>query len=299
MGTRPRVFVTRRVPSSVRVELEASFELDVHDSELPPPREDLLARVAGCDGLVTMLTDRVDAELLDAAGPQLRIVANYAAGLDNVDAEECARRGIVVTNTPDVLTDGTAEMTIALMLTLTRRVAEGDRFVRRREPWLWAPTFMLGRGLRGLTLGIVGYGRIGQAVAQLAEAHGMQVVHAGELPLDELAAVADVVSLHVPLTPETRHLIGAPELALMKPTAYLVNTSRGPVVDEEALARALAAGEIAGAALDVFEREPDIEAALLTLDNVILVPHVASATHAAREAMGMLCVEALRNVLLP
>jgi glyoxylate reductase len=291
------VFVTRRVPEPVRDELQELFELDVHDEELPPEREELLARSAGCDGLLTMLTDSVDAELLDAAGAQLRIVANYAVGLDNVDLEECARRGITVSNTPDVLTDATAEMTIALMLALTRRVAEGDRFLRRRETWQWAPTFMLGQGLAGLTLGIVGYGRIGQAVAQLARAHEMTVVHAGELVLDELLATADVVSLHIPLTSETHHLIGESELALMKPTAYLVNTSRGPVVDEAALARALADGRIAGAALDVFEREPEVEPTLLELDNVVLTPHIASATHEAREAMGMLCVKSLREVL--
>jgi glyoxylate reductase len=293
---RPRVFVTRRVPERVREELEQSFTLDVHDEELPPPRDELLSRAAGCDGLVTMLTDRVDAELLDAAGPQLRVVANYAVGLDNVDLEECERRGIAVSNTPDVLTDATAEMTIALMLALTRRVADGDRFLRRGETWQWAPTFMLGRGLRGLTLGIVGHGRIGQAVARLAEAHGMNVVHS--IPLEELLATADVVSLHVPLTDETRHLIGERELRLMKPTAYLVNTSRGPVVDEAALAQALAQSHIAGAALDVFEREPEVEPALLDMDNIVLVPHLASATHEAREAMGMLCVKALRETLL-
>ena len=284
------------MPERVHAELEHSFAVDIHDEELPPRRGELLARVAGCDGLVTMLTDRVDVELLDAAGPQLRVVANYAVGLDNVDADECARRGIVVTNTPDVLTEATAEMTIALMLALTRRVVEGDRFVRRREKWLWAPTFMLGRGLRGLTLGIVGFGRIGQAVARLAEAHGMTVLHS--IPLDELLATANVVSLHCPLTQETHHLIGERELALMKPSAYLVNTSRGPVVDEGALARALAGGQIAGAALDVFEREPEVEEALLAVNNVILVPHLASATAEAREAMGMLCVEALRAALL-
>ena len=291
-----RVFVTRRVPEPVRKELELSFALDVHDSELPPPREELLARAAGCDGLVTMLTDRVDAELLDAAGPQLRVVANYAVGLDNVDLAECEGRGIVVSNTPEVLTDATAEMTIALMLALTRRVTEGDRFLRRRETWQWAPTFMLGRGVRGLTLGVVGHGRIGRAVGRLAVAHGMRVVHS--LPLDKLLAEADVVSLHVPLTDDTRHLIGERELALMKPTAYLVNTSRGPVVDEAALTRALAKGRIAGAALDVFEREPTVEPRLLELENVVVVPHLASATHEAREAMGMLCVDALRRALL-
>jgi glyoxylate reductase len=294
----PRVFVTRRVPQRVRSELERSFSLDVHDSELPPPREDLLARAGGCDGLVTMLTDRVDAELLDAAGPQLRIVANYAVGLDNVDLDECSRRGIAVTNTPDVLTEATAEMTVALMLALARRVAEGERFLRRREPWRWAPTFMLGRGLPGLTLGIVGYGRIGRAVARLAEAHGMRVVHTGELAIGELLATADVVSLHVPLKPETRHLIGRPELERMKPTAYLVNTSRGAVVDEQALAEALTEHRIAGAALDVFEHEPEIEEPLLGMENVVLVPHLASGTLEAREAMGMLCVDALRKALL-
>ena len=281
----------------MREELERSFEVDIHEDELPPARENLLARSAGCDGLVTMLTDRVDAELLETAGPQLRIVANYAVGLDNVDLDECERRGITVSNTPDVLTDATAEMTITLMLALMRRVAEGDRFLRRGEAWQWAPTFMLGRGLAGLTLGIVGFGRIGQAVAQLARAHGMNVVHS--LPVDELLATADVVSVHVPLTDDTRHLIGERELGLMKPTAYLVNTSRGAVVDEAALAAALAERRIAGAALDVFEREPEVTEALLRLDNVVLVPHIASATHAAREAMGMLCVKALREVLAP
>jgi glyoxylate reductase len=296
---RPRVFVTRRVPESVREELERSFAVDVHDDELPPGREELLVRAAGCDGLLTMLTDDVDAELLDAAGPQLRIVANYAVGLDNVELEECERRGIAVSNTPDVLTDATAGMTIALMLALTRRVAEGDRFLRRRETWQWAPTFMLGRGLAGLMLGIVGFGRIGQAVGQLGRAHGMHVVHAGEFPLDDLVEMADILTLHVPLNAETHHLVGAPELRLMKPTAYLVNTSRGPVVDEGALADALAEGRIAGAALDVFEREPDVEERLLALENVVLTPHIASATHEAREAMGMLCVRALREALLP
>ena len=298
MEDRPRVFVTRRVPEAVRVELERSFALDLHDSEWPPSREELLARVERAAGLVTMLTDWVDAELLDAAGPQLRIVANYAVGLDNVDIDACRARDIVVTHTPDVLTEATAELTMALILAVARRVAEGDRLVRRRQPWQWAPTFMLGRGLRGLTIGIVGFGRIGSAVARLAEAYGTEVMHTGRLGLDELLPAADVLTLHVPLTSETHHLIGEHELAQMKPTAYLVNTSRGPVVDEAALARALAEGRIAGAALDVYEHEPDVEETLLELDNVVLTPHIASATHAAREAMGRACVEALRAVLL-
>jgi glyoxylate reductase len=208
---------------------------------------------------------------------------------------------VIVSNTPDVLTQATAELTVALLLALVRRVAEGDRLVRRREDWIWAPNMMLGRGLAGLTLGLVGHGRIGQAVERLAEAHGMDVVHSsrtGGLPLDELLAAADAVSLHVPLSAETHHLIGERALGLMKPTAVLVNTSRGPIVDEAALARALADKRIAGAALDVFEREPDVTEELLALENVVLTPHLGSATLKTREAMGMLCVQALRAVLL-
>jgi glyoxylate reductase len=298
---RPRVFASRRFPERVARELERSFEVDLHDSEWPPERDQLLRRVAGRDGLMLMLTDRVDDELLDAAGPQLRIVANYAVGLDNIDLEACRRRGVVVSNTPDVLTVATAELAVALMLALLRRVAEGDRLIRRGERWIWAPNLMLGRGLTSLILGLVGHGRIGQAVGRMAAAHSMEVVHtsrSGGLPLDELLATADVVSLHLPLSAETRHLIDEAALDRMKPTAVLVNTSRGPIVDEAALAAALAAGRIAGAALDVFEHEPDVHPGLLRLENVVLVPHLGSATQETREAMGMLCVEALRAVLL-
>jgi glyoxylate reductase len=208
---------------------------------------------------------------------------------------------VIVSNTPDVLTTATAELTMALLLALVRRVAEGDRLIRRRERWIWGPNMMLGRGLAGLVIGLIGYGRIGQEVGRLAQAHGMRRLHStrsGGIPLDELLAAADVVSLHVPLSDATRHLIDARALSLMKPTALLVNTSRGQVVDEAALARALAEGRIAGAALDVFEREPEVTEELLHLDNVVLVPHVGSATVETREAMGMLCVEALRAVLL-
>jgi glyoxylate reductase len=248
-----------------------------------------------------MLTDRVDDELLDAAGPQLRVVANYAVGIDNVDLDACRRRGVVVANTPDVLTEATAELTIALVLALLRRVAEGDRWIRRGERWIWAPNLLLGRSLAGLTLGLVGYGRIAQAVERLARAHGLETMHSSRrsgLPLAELLATADVVSLHLPLTAETRHLIDATALERMKPTAVLVNTSRGPIVDEAALVDALRAGRLAGAALDVFEHEPEVHPGLLALENVVLVPHLGSATHETREAMGMLCVEALRAVLL-
>ena len=305
---RPRVVVTRRVPGDVRDTLEESFDVRFHDSLRPLARAELLALVAGADGLVTMLTDRVDDELLDAAGPQLRVVANYAVGLDNVDLDAAQGRGIVVANTPDVLTVDTAQLTLALLLALARRVAEGDRFLRAGEEWAWAPTFMLGTSLDGRTLGIVGLGRIGKEVARLAEAFGMSVVHTGgrapegssyeAVELGELLRSADVVSLHCPLTPETRHLIDEAALEAMQPHALLVNTARGPVVDERALVRALERGAIAGAALDVFEDEPEIFPPLLRLPNVVLTPHLASATAETRSAMGRLCVEALRAVLL-
>jgi glyoxylate reductase len=297
----PSVFASRRFPERVRMELERSFQLDLYDSEWPSARDELLRRAAGKDGLMLMLTDRVDDELLDAVGPQLRVVANYAVGVDNVDLEACRRRGVVVSNTPDVLTEAVAELTIGLVLTLLRRIAEGDRLIRRRERWIWAPNLMLGRGLASLVLGLVGYGRIARAVERLAVTHGLRVIHAsrsGGVPLDELLAESDVVSLHVPLSGETHHLIDAAALGRMKPTAVLVNTSRGPVVDEDALVAAIAAGRIAGAALDVFEHEPEVHAGLLELENVLLVPHLGSATDETREAMGMLCVEALRAVLL-
>jgi glyoxylate reductase len=287
---KPQVFLTRRVPDPVVSRLEASFALS--------------DEIAGSAGLVTIPADAVGAELFDAAGPSLRIVANFGVGYDSVELAEATRRGIVVSNTPDVLTEATAELTVALMLALLRRVVEGDRLVRRRDEWALAPTFMLGEGLAGKTLGIVGLGRIGREVARLAEAFGMRVVHTrgsgpyGELPLDRLLAEADVVSLHVPLTPETRHLIGAPELGLMRPSAVLVNVSRGPVVDEAALVDALVEGRIAGAALDVYEHEPEVSAGLLGLENVVLSPHLGSSTHVAREAMGMLCADALEAVLL-
>jgi glyoxylate reductase len=265
--------------------------------------------VRGCDGLLVTLSDLVDDELLDAAGPQLRIVATFAVGVDNVDVEAAARRGVVVANTPGVLTAATAELTLALLLALVRRVAEGDRLIRRRERWIAAPTAFLGTGLAGKTLGLVGLGRIGSQVARLGEAFGMEVVYTNRsgarpgvpwpwLALPELLARVDVVSLHAPLNEETRHLVGRAQLAAMNPTAVLVNTARGPLVDESALAEALAAGEIAGAALDVFEREPEVTEALLELENVVLTPHLGSATEEARTAMGMLCVEALTAVLL-
>lgn len=307
-ATTPRVFVSRRVPDSVRRRLEGTFDLSYHDSQSPLPRADLLARVAGADGIVTTLTEKADAELLDAAGPQLQVVANYAVGFDNVDVDAASDRNVLVSNTPDVLTEATAEFAIALILSLTRRVTGGDRFLRRREEWIWAPTMMLGTSPRDRLLGIVGFGRIGREVARLGAALGMRVVFSDvadirsdeyeQVPLQRLLETADVVSLHSPLSPQTRHLIGERELAAMRSDAFLVNTSRGPVVDEQALVGALRSGEIAGAAIDVFEEEPKVPDALLEMDNVVVTPHLASATHTTREDMGMLCHDALSAVLL-
>jgi len=254
--------------------------------------------VAGADAVVTTLLDRVDEAFLDAAGDGLRVVANVAVGYDNVDVPACAARDVAVTNTPDVLTDATADLALALILAVTRRMGEGERRIRSGVPWAWAMDFMLGRGLQGRTLGVVGYGAIGRAVAGRARAFGMEVVYtrrSGDgVPLEELLARAHVVSLHVPLSDATRHLIDADALAAMRPDAYLVNTARGPVVDEAALAVALRDGVIAGAGLDVYEDEPAVHPELLELENVVLVPHLGSATIETRTAMAEL---AARNAL--
>jgi glyoxylate reductase len=281
----PRVHVTAAVPREVEEALSASFELAPSST--------------GASGIVTMLDVRVDGDYLDAAGPELAIVANYAVGVNNVDLDAARRRGVVVSNTPDVLTRSTAELAISLMLSLMRRVTEGDRFVRRCEPWQFSLEFMLGESLDGKQLLIVGPGRIGRETARLAEAFGAQASFAGRGDdLREALGGADVVSVHTPLAPATTHLIGRGELEAMKPTAVLVNTSRGPVVDEAALVTALRDGTIAGAALDVYEREPEVTEGLLAFENVVLAPHLGSATRSTRIAMGMLCVDALRAVLL-
>jgi glyoxylate reductase len=282
---RPRVHLSETVPLEIEQELAADFEL------VPSP--------LGADGIVAMLTVAVDDAYLEAAGPQLRIVANYAAGVNNVDLEAARRRGIVVSNTPDVLTGATAELALTLMLSLLRRVTEGDRFVRRREPWRFSLEFMLGERLEGKTVLIVGAGRIGRETGRLVEAFGAKAVYASrDADLDALLPHADVVSLHVPLTAETRHLLDARRLRLLRPTAVVINTARGPVVDEAALAEAVRDGVVAGAGLDVYEREPEVCEALLGLENVVLAPHLGSATRETRVAMGMLCVTALRAVLL-
>ncbi|MEV4318336.1 D-glycerate dehydrogenase [Actinocrispum sp. NPDC049592] len=291
-----KILVTRLM---VDAAMRALDGVDVDLWEGPPeamPREEFLKRAKGKDGLLTMLSDRVDAELLDAAGPQLKIVANHAVGYDNVDVEECVRRGVMVANTPDVLTEATADLAWALILACTRRIAEGDRFLRAETPWIWGPRMMLGYELYGKTLGIVGFGRIGQATARRATGFGMRVIHhsrRGGVAFEELVAESDVISVHAPLTPETRHLFNATVFRAMKPTAVLVNTARGPLVDEAALAEALRAKEIFAAGLDVFEREPAVHPGLLGLDNVTIVPHLGSATEETRAAMGLFAVENL------
>ena len=344
MPPRPSVLVTRRIPSAVLDLLRQRFDVERYEGPGEMPREQLLASVPGVDGLVAVLTDRIDAELLDRA-TRLRVVANIAVGYDNIDVDACRQRGVVATNTPDVLTEAVADFTVGLMLALTRRIVEGDRLIRRNGWKGWALDFMLGSELRDKQLGIVGFGRIGRAVAKRADAFGMRIAYARRLEppaaaradvpepalvaaspsvvglanalpsmneapsagpppdagtppvpmlLDALLATSDVVSLHVPYNPGTHHLIDRIRLARMKRNAVLINTSRGPVVDEAALAWALREPVIAGAALDVFENEPQVEAALLALENVVLVPHLGSATRETRTAMAEL---AARNVI--
>jgi glyoxylate reductase len=297
----PIFAVTAALPGRAPQMLAAAGEVRSRADTERLERGELLKLVAGVDVAVTMLYDRVDDELLDAAGPGLRGICNVAVGFDNVDLAACARRGIVVTNTPGVLDDATADIAFGLILAATRRLGEGERLIRAGKPWEWGMGFMLGHDLRGARLGIVGLGGIGSRVAHRARAFGMEIAYssrnesphaadleATRLDLDELLATSDVVSLHTPLTPATRHLIAARELALMKPTATLVNTARGAVVDEAALAEALRDGVITAAGLDVFENEPQVHPGLLELENVVLVPHLGSATVETRAAMAEL-----------
>ncbi len=303
---KPSVLVTRRLPSSVIARLEDAYDLDVHTGTTAIPRQELLARVVGKHALVCLLTDPIDAAVLDAAGPSLKVVANVAVGYNNIDVAACRERGVVVCNTPDVLTNACADFTWALILAVTRRLGEGERQLRAGQWTGWALDHLLGMELRGKQLGLVGLGRISRAVAAKAPAFGMAVAYtsrsatlegATAMPLDRLLATSDVVSLHVPLTPATTHLIDQKALTKMRRSAYLVNTARGPVVDEGALAWALRERLIAGAALDVYEKEPVVHPDLLTLENVLLIPHLASATTETRTAMADLAVSNALAVL--
>ena len=305
-----RIVVTGRVPEPALDVLREAGELDAHTQETALSVEELHAAIAGADAVVTLLNDRVDEAFLDAAGPQPRVVANVAVGYNNIDVAACAARGVLVTNTPGVLTDATADIAMALILMVTRRLGEGERVIRSQVGWRWHMHYMLGTGLQGKTLGIVGLGQIGTATARRARAFGMAIAYSGRrradeaveaelearfVDFDELLATSDVVSLHCPLTPETTHLITAARLRQMRSDAFLVNTTRGPVVDEGALAEALASGVIAGAGLDVFEHEPEVHPGLLELENAVLIPHLGSATIEGREASGEKVIAVMLN----
>jgi len=307
-----RVVVTGRVPEPALEKLRAEHEVDAWEGSDSISRQELLRRVAGADAIVSLLTERIDAELLDAAGPQLKVVANVAVGYDNIDVPACTERGIIATNTPGVLTEATADIAFGLILMATRRLGEGERLIRSGQAWKWGMFFLLGSSLQGKTLGVVGMGGIGQATARRAKAFGMEIVYqsrseidpaiaaelgARRVDLDELLTISDVVSLHCPYGPATHHLIGAEQLATMKKSAYLVNTARGPIIDEAALALALREEQIAGAGLDVFEQEPKVHPWLLELENVTLVPHLGSATVETRTAMAVLAADNTLAVL--
>ena len=310
MSNGPRVFVARVIPEEGLNRIREAAHVDLWEDELPPPRDELLRRVAGAEGLLSLLTDTVDAALLDAAGPQLRVVSNYAVGFDNIDVEECTRRRIPAGNTPGVLTETTADLAFALLMGAARRVDEGSRYVRADRWQTWGPMLLTGVDIHGATLGIVGFGRIGREMAKRGAGFGMKILyqdvqraspedeaaHGGArfVELDELLAEADFVTLHTNLTDETRHLIDADALRRMKRTAVLVNTSRGPVVDQAALHDALRDGEIFAAGLDVTDPEPMRgDDPLLTLENCLVVPHIASASRTTRARMAEMAADNL------
>lgn len=308
-----RVVVTRKIPEAGLRMLEGKFDLHVSPHDRVMKREELLHFVKGADGILALLTDKIDAAVLKAAGKQLRIVANYAVGFDNIDLPAAKKQKVTITNTPGVLTESVAEHAFALMMSVARRIVESDAYLRRGKFRGWEPELLLGRELAGKTLGILGLGRIGSRVAEIgALGYGMKVMYydrgqknrdldqrigSEAVTIRKLLTTADFVSIHVPLTPQTRHLIGKRELETMKKTAILINTARGPIVDEAALAAALNADVIWGAGLDVFEFEPAITAALKKLRNVIMTPHTASGTSEARDAMAVLSAKNIIAVL--
>ncbi|MFC3453909.1 2-hydroxyacid dehydrogenase [Amycolatopsis speibonae] len=306
------IAVTRWIPDEALKVLAEAGEVKLSRADRPLTPDELREFVQGASAIVGMLHDRIDGAVADAAGPDLKVVANVAVGYDNVDVAALTGRGITVTNTPGVLTDATADLAFGLILAVTRRLGEGERLLRSGTPWSFHLGFLLGASLQDKTLGIVGLGQIGQAVARRALGFGMRIVYSGRsraaedvektlgakyVPFEELLESSDVLSLHCPLTPETRHLIDADALRSMKPGAYLINTTRGPVVHEAALADALEAGEIAGAGLDVFEAEPEVEPRLLDRENVVLTPHLGSATVETRTAMAVLAAENVASVI--
>jgi glyoxylate reductase len=306
----PKVYVTRIIPEGGLRLVREACDAEIWEGETPPPRKVLLEKVRGVDGLLSLLTDRIDGELMDAAGPQLKVISNYAVGYNNIDVEAATARGIAVGNTPGVLTDTTADMAFTLLMAAARRVIEGVDYVRAGKWRTWGPTLLLGRDIHHATLGIIGFGRIGRTVAKRAQGFEMKVLFydplvdaddpeaqelgAKSVDLDTLLARADFVTVHVPLMDETHHMISTDALHKMKSTAILINTSRGPVVDPDALYQALKEGEIAYAALDVSEPEPiNIDSPLLSLPNCVIVPHIASASIATRTRMAEIAAQNL------
>jgi glyoxylate reductase len=311
--TQPRIVVAGRIPDAGLDVLRPHGNVWGWKHDDPIEIDELYERIAGADAVLTLLTTKVDRAFLDAAGPQLKVVSNVAVGYNNIDVAECRERGVVATNTPGVLTDATADIAMALILMVTRRLGEGERIVRSNQPWQWGMFMLLGTGLQGRRLGIVGMGAIGQALARRAAAFGMTVAYsnrravgpdvetafgAERLSLDELLGTSDVVSINCPYSSETHHLIGPEQFELMRSSAYLINTARGPIVDESALVHALRSGAIAGAGLDVYEHEPQLEPGLDELDNAVLVPHLGSATVETRAAMASLAARNAVAVLI-
>ncbi|HMK65545.1 MAG TPA: D-glycerate dehydrogenase [Thermodesulfobacteriota bacterium] len=305
---KPKIFVTRRLPERAMTFLDENFSVTCNPFDRVLTRQELLDGVIGQDGLLPLLTDRIDSEVMDKAGPQLKIIANYAVGFNNIDIPAATARKIPVTNTPGVLTDTTADLTMALLLAVARRIAESDVYTRAGKYEGWAPLLYVGTDVHHKTLGLMGFGRIGIAVAKRALGFDMKILYHDEGPVDPetaqqfgahgvdretLLRESDFISLHVPLTPGTHHLMGAKEFSLMKSSAFIINTSRGEVIDEQALADALEKKEIAGAALDVYEKEPEIVPALKTMPNVILLPHIGSASLETRTKMGLMAAENL------
>jgi lactate dehydrogenase-like 2-hydroxyacid dehydrogenase len=307
MTDKPAVFVTRIIPENGLALVRQYCSTQVWMDELPPMRADLLERVKGVQGILSLLTDRIDDAVIESAGPQLKVISNMAVGVDNIDLAAATRRGIPVGHTPGILTDATADFTFALMMAAARRVVEGERYVREGKWKTWGPTLLLGRDVAGATLGIIGYGRIGKAVSRRAEGFGMRILfcdpnqaqpvdgdRAKAVDLDTLLRESDFITLHTPLNEATHHLINAAAFAKMKPTAILINTARGPIVDPEALYQALKEKRIFAAGLDVTEPEPlPANSLLLTLDNLVIAPHIASASQSTRSMMAQIAAENL------
>ena len=307
-----KVFLTRKIPDDgIRILKDAGLEIEIFPYDRIPRKEEIIAAVRNADALISLLTDKIDKEIIDSA-PKLKVIGNYAVGYNNIDVEYAKKKGIIVTNTPGVLTDATADLTFALILAAARRVVEGDKFVRQGKFNGWAPMLMLGKDVWGATIGIIGAGRIGQAVARRAKGFNMRILYysrtrkeemekelgAKFVSLEDLLKESDIITLHVPLTPKTKHLIDYEEFEIMKDGAILINTSRGEVVNEEAMLNALKSGKLFAAGLDVFYNEPNVNPELFKMDNVVLTPHIGSATERTRRKMAeMVCNDVVRVLI--